>query len=87
MSNPIKGKYIKKILAGMFIYLILFTIACLYITYKTGGEPKTLIMSVFAFCGIEGGLSAWIKTTKEKKNGNENKGSKKSKDEDNDYEC
>jgi hypothetical protein len=24
-------------------------------------------MCVFAFCGVEGGLSAWIKTTKEKK--------------------
>ena len=51
----------------MFIYLILFTFACLFITYNTGTEPKTLILSVFAFCGVEGGLSAWIKTTNVKK--------------------
>lgn len=64
------GKYMKVILVGMFLYLILFTIACLYITYKTSAEPKVLITSVFAFCGVEGGMSAWIKTTKEKKKGN-----------------
>jgi hypothetical protein len=52
----------------MFIYLLLFTCACLFITYKTSIEPKTLITCVFTFCGVEGGLSAWIKTTKVKKN-------------------
>lgn len=62
-----QNRYIKKILAVMFIYLILFTCACLFITYRTGSEPKTLILCVFAFCGVEGGLSAWIKTTKVKK--------------------
>jgi hypothetical protein len=62
-----KGKYIKVILAFMFIFLILFTCACLYITYVKGIEPKVLITCVFAFCGVEGGLSAWIKTTKVKK--------------------
>jgi ABC-type transport system involved in multi-copper enzyme maturation permease subunit len=62
-----KGKYIKVILVCMFTYLILFTCACLFITYKTGEEPSTLIMCVFAFCGVEGGMSAWIKITKEKK--------------------
>ena len=67
MKDARKGKYIKIVLAGMFTYLILFTCACLYITYKTGSEPETLILSVFAFCGVEGGLSAWIKVTKEKK--------------------
>lgn len=76
MKGLRKVKYIKVVLAGMFTYLILFTCACLYITYKTGSEPETLIMSVFAFCGIEGGLSAWIKVTKEKKvEGYENKAS------------
>lgn len=62
-----KRNYIKVILTGMFVYLILFTIACLFITYKTEAEPKTLITCVFAFCSIEGGMSAWIRTTKEKK--------------------
>ncbi len=61
------SKFTKIVLTGMFIYLILFTCACLYITYETGSEPETLIMCVFTFCGVEGGLSAWIKTTKVKK--------------------
>ncbi len=65
-----QSRYIKKILTFMFIYLILFTAACLYITYETGIEPRTLILCVFAFCGVEGGLSAWIKTTKVKKKDN-----------------
>lgn len=71
MKSLKKGRYIKLVLTGMFIYLILFTCACLYITYKTSTEPKTLILCVFAFCGVEGGLSAWIKTTKVKKKGSD----------------
>ena len=62
-----QSRYIKKVLTFMFIYLILFTSVCLFITFKTGNEPSTLILCVFAFCGVEGGLSAWIKTTKVKK--------------------
>ena len=67
IKKKTKGRFTKVILIVMFIYLILFSFACLYITYKTGSEPNTLIMCVFSFCGIEGGLSAWIKTIKVKK--------------------
>jgi hypothetical protein len=62
-----KGRFIKIIITCMLIYLLLFSCACLYITYTRGSEPRTLIMCVFAFCGVEGGMSAWIRTTKEKK--------------------
>lgn len=62
-----EGRYMKRVLAGMFIFLILFTIACLVITYQTQTEPSTLIVSVFAFCGAEGGMAAWIRNTKEKR--------------------
>lgn len=62
-----KGRFIKVIISCMLIYLLLFTCACLYISYTRGTEPQTLILCVFAFCGVEGGLSAWIRTTKEKK--------------------
>ncbi|MHB8130697.1 MAG: hypothetical protein ACYDEX_17030 [Mobilitalea sp.] len=65
--NKKKGRYMKAVLAGMFIFLIFFTGACLFITYKTKVEPNTLIVSVFAFCGAEGGIAAFIKNTKEKK--------------------
>lgn len=50
----------------MFIFLVLFTIACLVVTAVTGTEPGILEGSVFAFCGAEGGLSAWIKVVKHK---------------------
>lgn len=65
--NKKKGHYMKVVLVCMFSFLILFTGACLLITYKTKIEPSTLIVSVFAFCGAEGGIAAWIKNTKEKK--------------------
>lgn len=68
-----KKGYMKIILTVMFLFLFLFTCACLYITYKTSSEPSTLIASVFAFCSIEGGLSAWIKTVKETKKSKSNK--------------
>jgi heme A synthase len=61
------GNFMKRVLTGMFIFLILFTIACLFVQYKTSTEPSTLITSVFLFCSVEGGLGAWIKVTKEKK--------------------
>jgi hypothetical protein len=67
MKRKKRGKFLKMVLIGMFVYLILFTCVCLYITYKTGVEPNTLITCVFTFCGVEGGLSAWIRNTKEKK--------------------
>lgn len=56
----------KKILIAMLIFLFIFIQEILFITYKTGVEPSVLITSVFAFCGIEGGLMAWIKTIKTK---------------------
>jgi hypothetical protein len=58
--------YSKLILSLMLLFLLFFTCACLWITFKTGAEPSTLITCVFAFCGVEGGLTAWIKTVKVK---------------------
>jgi phosphotransferase system glucose/maltose/N-acetylglucosamine-specific IIC component len=69
-----KKSYMKTVMTFMFIFLFLFVCVCLYITYKTSSEPSALIASVFAFCTVEGGLGAWIKTTKVKQ--------KKSKNED-----
>lgn len=61
-----KGFFMKAILTIMLIFLLVFTSACLFITYKTGYEPSALIASVFAFCSVEGGLMAWIRTSKNK---------------------
>lgn len=60
-----KGRFSKGILVFMLIFLLIFTSLCMYITYKTGIEPSSLIIAVFGFCGFEGGCMAWIKKTKE----------------------
>lgn len=63
-------RFSKKIMVSMLVFLVLFVLAVLFITYKTGSEPSTLVASVFAFCGVEGGCLALIKsveTTAEKK--------------------
>lgn len=59
--------HMSKIVNWLLIFLTLFTIAILYLVAHDHAEPSTLIMSVFGFCGVEGGLMAWIKTTKTKK--------------------
>lgn len=59
--------HMTKIVNGILIFLVLFTITILYLVAHDHAEPSTLIMSVFGFCGVEGGLMAWIKNTKTKK--------------------
>jgi hypothetical protein len=56
----------KVALICMLLFLAAFIAVCLFIIYRTGNEPSTLITCVFAFCGVEGGLMAWIKTVKVK---------------------
>lgn len=60
-----KGRFSKGILVFMLVFLLIFTMASMYITYTTSTEPSTLITCVFAFCGAEGGFLAWIKKAKE----------------------
>lgn len=62
-----KGRFSKWILSLMLIFLLIFTVTVLLITYKTSYEPSTLITCVFAFCGAEGGFMAWIKNKKGEK--------------------
>jgi flagellar basal body-associated protein FliL len=66
-------KFSKRLLIVMLIFLIVFTAMCLFINYKTGYEPSTLITAVFSFCSIEGGIMGFIKVfepkeSEEKKN-------------------
>lgn len=64
-------KFSKKVLIGMFAFLILFVIANLIIFIVKGSVSDTLILSVFGMCGIEGGILGWIKTLDEKGKKNE----------------
>ena len=54
-------KFSKACVAMMFISVYIFTIAMiiLYAVYQSVPEP--LILSFFAFWGVEGGALAWIK--------------------------
>lgn len=52
---------------SMFIFLFNFVVVILYLFKQTGDEPSTLITCVFAFCSVEGGALALIKTIKTKK--------------------
>ena len=63
-----KGKFMKSIIVTVMLFLFLFTLTCLFITYKTSSEPSTLIVSVFAFCGFECGILGRIKTSKQRTN-------------------
>lgn len=65
-----KTKFSKKLLVCMFLFLLLFIIAMCVLFFIKGNEPGTLISCVFAFCGLEGGVLGWIKTTESKNNKN-----------------
>ncbi len=69
-----KTKFSKKLLVCMFLFLLVFVITMCVLFYKTGSEPSTLIGCVFAFCGLEGGVLGWIKTSESKNNSKEDLG-------------
>lgn len=51
----------KKVIIGMFIFLILFVGVMTVMFYIKGNEPSTLIACVFAMCGVEGGILGKLK--------------------------
>ncbi len=59
-------KTMNKILIIIAVFLFCFIVTMIYLYYKTGGIPDTLVTSVFAICGGEFGIMGWIKTTKDK---------------------
>lgn len=67
-KEQVKGRFMKRIIVVVMLFLFLYTLTCLYITYKTGTEPSTLTVSVFTFCGFECGILGKIKTSKHKSN-------------------
>lgn len=69
-----KGRFMKSIIIAVMLFLFIFTLICLYITYKTSIEPSTLIVSVFGFCGFECGILGRIKTSKQKLNNKSQEG-------------
>ena len=59
-----KVKTLDVVLILLGAFLLLFTIAMIVVFMKFQAVPDTLITSVFACCGAEGGFMALIQTTK-----------------------
>lgn len=54
-------KFSKKIIAVIFILMILFTITMIVVYLVTGAVPDTLVQEFFGFFKVEGGCLAGIK--------------------------
>lgn len=54
------------VLVVVAVFLLIFVVAMMWMYYRTGGIPDTLVTCVFAVCGGECGVMGWIKTTKER---------------------
>ena len=59
-----KKKFSNKVVAGVIVLNVIFTIAVLYLFLKTGNEPSTLIGAWFTFTTVE--LWSLSKITREK---------------------
>lgn len=66
-----KQQYSKMLLNYIFVFIVIFIFANMFIFYKTGNEQSTLIVSVFSFVGTEVLSLLTIKVKKIKKGGNE----------------
>ena len=60
-----KDDFIKKVIIGTFVFLLLFTIAMIVVFCMTGSTPDVLIGAVFAACVGEYSICGMIKKTKE----------------------
>ena len=59
-----KGRFMKGIIIGVFLFLLVFIGVLLWLFYKTGSEPSTLIASVFAVAVGEFSILGSIKKKK-----------------------
>lgn len=59
-----KGRFMKGIIIGVFLFLVVFIGVVLWLFYKTGSEPSTLIASVFAVAVGEFSILGSIKKKK-----------------------
>lgn len=59
-----KGRFMKGIIVGVFLFLFVFIGVVLWLFYKSGSEPSTLIASVFAVAVGEFSILGSIKKRK-----------------------
>ena len=61
-----KIKFMDAALVFVFTCVVVFIVVMIAVFLRMGAVPDTLIVSVFAFFGLECGVMGWIKTTKTK---------------------
>lgn len=54
------------VLIILAIFIVTFTIACMWLFYLYQTIPDTLVTCVFSLCGSECGVLGWIKVMKTK---------------------
>jgi len=54
------------VLIILAIFIVIFTIVCLWLFYLYQSVPDTLVTCVFGLCGSECGVLGWIKVMKTK---------------------
>lgn len=54
-----------RILILLGAFLLLFTIAMVWVFLICGSIPDTLVAGVYGACSVEGGIMGWIKNKKE----------------------
>ncbi len=59
-----KIRMMDAILVFLFVCMVVFITTMIVVFLQMGSVPDTLIVSVFAFFGLECGVMGWIKTTK-----------------------
>ena len=60
-----KTRYLKKVMLGVFIFLIIFTQQIIFLSMTDHQIPDSLIVAVFGFAGVEAGAGAWLKYIEE----------------------
>ena len=66
-KKKLKGLFMKLEIIALLSFLLWFTIKILELVESGFQEPPSLIIAVFGFCGLEGGILGWIKVTDKKK--------------------
>lgn len=62
----IKDDFMKKVLIGMFAFLLVFTITMIVVFCNIGEVPDSLIIAVFGACAGEYSICGLIKNAKER---------------------
>lgn len=62
----IKDDFMKKVIIGMFVFLLLFTLAMIAVFCLTGSTPDSLIVAVFGACIGEYSICGLLKKAKER---------------------